>query len=39
MDAMVDVTVMRVLLFVLRVRMLRECECARVTKMLMWDMD
>ena len=31
-----DVTVMRVLLFVLRVCILRECEGARVTEMLVW---
>ena len=30
-------TVMRVLLFVLHVFMLRECEGARVTEMLVWD--
>ena len=34
MDAVVAVTVMRVLLFVLHVCMLRECEGARVTAML-----
>ena len=34
-DAMVAVTVMRVLLFVLHVCMLREYEGARVTAMLM----
>ena len=34
MDAVVAVTVMRVLLFVLHVCMLRECEGARVTVML-----
>ena len=33
-DAVVDVTVMRVLLFVLHVCMLRECEGSRVTAML-----
>ena len=38
-DAVVAVTVMRVLLFVLRVYMLRECEGARVTTMLVWVMD
>ena len=34
MDAVVAVTVMRVLLFVLHVCMLRECEGVRVTSML-----
>ena len=34
-DAVVAVTVMRVLLFVLHVCMLKECEGARVTAMLM----
>ena len=38
-DAMVAVTVMRVLLFVLRVCMLRECEGARVTAVLVREMD
>ena len=38
-DAVVDVTVMRVLLVVLHVCMLRECEGARVTAMLVWGMD
>ena len=33
-DAVVAVNVMRVLLFVLHVCMLRECESARVTAML-----
>ena len=33
-DAVVDVTVMHVLLFVLHVCMLRECKGARVTEML-----
>ena len=37
-DAVVVVTVMRVLLFVLNVFMLRECDGARVT-MLVWGMD
>ena len=32
----VSVIVMHVLLFVLHVCMLRECECARVTEMLVW---
>ena len=36
MDTVVAVTVMRVLLFVLDVCMLRECEGARVTAMLVW---
>ena len=39
MDVVVAVTVMRVLLFVLRVCMLRECEGARVTEMLVWGME
>ena len=39
MDAVVDVTVMCVLLFVLHVCMLRECEAARLTAMLVWGMD
>ena len=38
-DAVVAVAVMRVLLFVLRVCMLRECDGARVTAMLVWGMD
>ena len=38
-DAVVAVTVMRVLLFVLHVCMLREFEGARVTAMLLWWMD
>ena len=38
-DAIVVVTVMRVLLFVLRVCQLRECEGARVTAMLVWGMN
>ena len=33
------VTVIRVLLFVLHVCMLRECEGTRVTAMLVWGMD
>ena len=33
-DAVVAVTVMRVMLFVLHVSMLRECEGARVTAVL-----
>ena len=35
----VAVTVMRVLLFLLHVCMLRECEGARVTSMLVWGID
>ena len=35
-DAVVVVTVIRVLLFVLHVCMLRECDSARVTAMLVW---
>ena len=35
-DAVVTVTVMRILLFVLHMSMLRECEGARLTKMLVW---
>ena len=38
-DAVVDVSVMRVLLFVLHVCMLRECDGARLTAMLVWGMD
>ena len=38
-DAVVDVTLMRALLFVLRVCMLRECDGAKVTAMLVWGMD
>ena len=38
-DAVVAVTVMRVLLFVLHVWMLRECEGARLTEMMVWEMD
>ena len=38
-DAVIAVTVMRVLLFVLHVSMLRECEGARLTTMLAWGMD
>ena len=37
--AVVAVTVTRVLLSVLRMYMLRECEGARVTTMLVWGMD
>ena len=32
----VAVTVMRVLLFVLHVCLLRECDCVRLTAMLVW---
>ena len=39
MDAVVAVTVMHVLLFVLHVCMLRECEGARLTAMLVCGMD
>ena len=35
-DAMIAVTVMRVLLFVLHVCLLRECDGARLTAMLVW---
>ena len=38
-DAVVAVTVMHVLLFVLHVCMLRECEGAWVTAMLLWGME
>ena len=38
-DAVVVVTVMCVLLFVLPVCVLRECEGARVTAVLVWGMD
>ena len=38
-DAVVGVTVMFVLLFVLHVCMLRECEGVRVTAILVWGMD
>ena len=38
-DAVVAVTVMRVLLFVLHVCPLRECDSARLTAMLLWGMD
>ena len=37
--AVVAVTVMRVVLFVLHVCMLRECEGAMVTGILVWGMD
>ena len=39
MDEVVAVTVVRVLLFVLHVCMLRECEGARVTRMLVWGVE
>ena len=39
MDVVVAVTVLRVLLFVLHVCMLRECEDARFTAMQVWGMD
>ena len=35
---MVALTVMRVLLFVLDMSMLRDCDDARVTEMLVWRM-
>ena len=38
-DAVVDGTLMRVLLFVLHVCLLRECDGARLTAMLVWRMD
>ena len=38
-DAVVVVTVMCVLLFVLHVCLLRECGGARLTAMLEWGMD
>ena len=38
-DAVVAVTVMRVLLFVLHVCLLRECDCVRLTAMLVCGMD
>ena len=38
-EAVVAVTVMRVLVFVLHVSMLRECDGARLTAMLVWGMD
>ena len=38
-DAVVAVTVMRVLLFVVHVCMLRECEGSRVTAILVWGID
>ena len=38
-DAVVAVTVMRVLLFLLHVCLLIECDGVRLTAMLMWGMD
>ena len=38
-DAVVAVTVIRVLLFVLHVCLLRECDGARLKAMLVWGMD
>ena len=38
-DAVVAVTVMRVLLLVLHVCMLRQCDGARLMAMLLWEMD
>ena len=38
-DEVVAVTVMRVLLFVLHVCLLRECDGVRLTAMLGWEMD
>ena len=38
-DAVVGVTVMRVLLSVLHVCMLRECDAANVTAMMVWAME
>ena len=38
-DTVVAVTVMRVLVFVLHVSMLRECDGARLTAMVVWGMD
>ena len=39
MDAVVDVIVMHILLFALHVCMLRECDGARLTAMLVMGMD
>ena len=39
MDAVLVVTVMHVLLFVLHVCLLRECDGVRFTAMLVWGMD
>ena len=38
-DAVIAVTVMYVLLFVLHMCMLRECESARLPTMMVWGMD
>ena len=38
-DAVIAVTVVRVLLFMLHVCLLRECDGARLTAMLVWGMD
>ena len=38
-DAVVAVTVIRVMLFVLYVCLLRECDGARLTAMLVWGID
>ena len=38
-DAVVDMTVMPVLLFVLQVCLLKECDGARLTAMLVWGID
>ena len=38
-DEVVPVTVMHVLLFVLHVCLLRECDGVRSTAMLVWGMD
>ena len=38
-DAVVDVVVMRVLLFVLHVFLLRECDGVRLMAMLVWGID
>ena len=39
LDAEVAVTVMRVQLFVLHVCLMRECDGARLTAILVWGMD
>ena len=38
-DAVVSVTVMLVLLFMLHMCLLRECDGVRLTAMLVWGMD
>ena len=38
-DAVVAMTVMRVLLIVLHVRLLKECDGARMTEIVVWGMD